>query len=329
MKRHLPLPALILIAALLAAACGPAGPTATPTNPPPTPTQEVFANETSALIAPTLGDFDPARVAGIDLEAYPVLPVVTERARTVFAAGREQGLNPRVFAKVGDCMTAAEAFLTPFGSGTYDLSQYSDLQPVLDFFGGIPARGEGFEQDSFANPGLATASGFNAASVLDPTWADPNWCRANESPLACEFRVSQPAFAIIMFGTNDVYYVEPEQFDYHLRNVVLQTLENNVVPVLSTFPGRPEYAEKSLLFNQIIIQIAQDYDVPLVNLWLALKDLPDRGINVDDTIHLTIPDDGQTGALDPAHLEAGYTTRNLVTLQALQVLMQGLGLTAG
>ena len=268
-------------------------------------------------------------MAGIDLEAYPVLPVVTDRARTTFAAGREQGLNPRLFAKIGDCMTADAAFLTPFGSGTYDLGQYSALQPVLDFFGGVPARSEGFQQDSFANPGLATASGFNAASVLDPTWSDPNWCRANESPLACEFRVSQPAFAIIMFGTNDVFYLEAEEFDYHLRNVVLRTLDSHVVPVLNTFPGRPEYLDKSLLFNQIIIQIAQDYDIPLVNLWLALADLPDRGINVDDTIHLTIPADGQTGTFDVVHLEAGYTYRNLVTLQALDVLMQGLDLNAG
>ncbi len=339
---------LVLVVAALAAACSTgAAPTATPSTPAfATPTQEVADSAGEArpedaaasagegdlaldLTPPTLGDFDPAAVAEIDLTAYPVMPQVTAHARAIYARSLESGHNPRVFSKVGDCMTAAAAFLTPFGSGEYDLGRYSALQPVLDHFGGVPARGEGFELDSFANPGIATASGFNAASVLDPTWADPNWCRPNESPLACEYRVSQPAIAIIMFGTNDVFYLEADRFDYHLRTVVLETINSDVVPVLNTFPTRPEYPEKSYLFNQIIVRIAQDYDLPLINLWLALQELPNQGVDTTETIHLTVPEEGSTGVFNEETLQAGYTYRNLITLQALDVIRQGLGMNAG
>jgi hypothetical protein len=324
----------LLLVGLLLAACVP---TATPTVPPPTVT-EVFPTPTAEadtggveaiaasidLTPPTLGDFDPASVADIDINDYPVMPEVTAHARAIYARGLAEGHNPKRFSKIGDCMTAAEAFLTPFGTDDYNLGTYTDLQPVIDYYGSVPARGEGFDLDSFANPGLSTASGFNSASVLDPTWANPNWCRPNEAPLDCEYRVSQPSLALIMFGTNDTFYLEAEYFDFHLRNVVLRTIEANVVPVLNTFPTRPEFPEKSVLFNQIVIQIAEDYDLPLINLWLALQAVPGQGVNTEETIHLTIPEDGKTGYLDEAHLTAGYTYRNLVTLQALDVLWRGL-----
>jgi hypothetical protein len=279
------------------------------------------------LTPPEMGDFEEAAVADIDLETYPVMPELTDHARQIFEAGTELGNNPRVFSKVGDCMTASPDFLTAFGGGEYDLGEYAELQEVVDYFGGTPARGEGFEEDSFANPGLATTSGFNTASVLDSIWSNPNWCEAGESPLACEYRLSRPAFAVIMFGTNDVFFTTPALFDYNLRMIVLESIEKGVVPVLNTFPTRPEFPEVSLLLNQIIVDISQDYDLPLINLWLALEDLPNGGVDQDATIHLTVPEDGtSTGVFNEETLQTGYTVRNLVTLQAFDMLLRELEL---
>jgi hypothetical protein len=114
-----------------------------------------------------------------------------------------------------------------------------------------------------------------------------------------------------------VLFLEAESFDFYLRTVILQTIEAGVAPVMSTIPPRPEDPEKSLLFNQIIVQIAQDYDLPLVNLWLAVKPLPDFGVDPAETNHLAHPKDDNTGILDEEHLAAGYTVRNLVMLQSL------------
>jgi hypothetical protein len=99
------------------------------------------------------GDFNETDVADIVLEDYPVLPELTDHARRIYAAGQDMGINPRVFSKVGDCMTASPDFMWAFGTGDYDLGEYADLQAVVDYFGGVPARGEDFEFDSFANPG--------------------------------------------------------------------------------------------------------------------------------------------------------------------------------
>lgn len=276
------------------------------------------------LSPPELGDFDPTSVEGIVVEDYPILPELTDHAQEIYEIGLEMDNNPQVFSKVGDCMTATyEYFLGPFGEGTYNLGDdYSELESVVSYFD-EPARSEGFEQNSFNNPGLATASGFNTASVLDPIWADPNWCEANESPLTCEYRLSQPIFSMIMFGTNDVMFFEADLFDFYMRQIILETIDQGIVPILYTIPTRPEFPEKTYLFNQVIIKLAEDYDLPLVNLWAAIQDLPFEGVDQAEPIHLSIPEDERAGDFT-TNLEYGYTVRNLITLQALDILLEGL-----
>lgn len=276
------------------------------------------------LSPPELGSFDPTSIEGIVVEDYPVLPELTEHAQVIYEAGLEAENNPKVFSKIGDCMTASyEYFLGPFGDDTYTLGDdYAHLEGVINYFD-EPARSEGFEQNSFNNPGLATASGFNTASVLDSLWADPNWCEANESPLGCEYRLSQPIFSMIMFGTNDVMFFEADLFDFYMRSIILETIENGTVPILYTIPTRPEFPEKTYEFNQVIIKLAEDYDLPLVNLWLAIQDLPFEGVDQLEPIHLSIPEDERAGDL-VNNLEYGYTVRNLITLQALDILLEGL-----
>jgi hypothetical protein len=280
---------------------------------------------THVVLAQDTLPLDLNAVEAIELDTIPVLPEVTETAREIYAAGQQAGLNPQILAKIGDCMTASENFLVPFGTpGAYDLANYPELQAVIDYFSAIPARPDGFEENSLSNPGLATTTGYTTVSVQDPIWADPTWCDANESPLQCEYNVSQPAIALIMFGTNDTTFFEAEQFNTYLRQIIDQTIEKHIVPVLYTFPERPEFPEKSILFNKIVVQIAQEYDLPLINLYTALEALPDKGINLDDPIHLSSPIDGNAGVFTPENLERGYTLRNLITLQALDVLRQGL-----
>lgn len=276
------------------------------------------------LSPPELGDFDPTSVEDIVVEDYPILPELTDHARDIYNAGLEMGNNPQVFSKVGDCMTATyEYFLGPFGDGAYKLGDdYADLESVIHYFD-VPARSEGFEQNSFNNPGLATASGFNTASVLDPLWADPNWCEANESPLTCEYRLSHPIFSMIMFGTNDVMFFEADLFDYYMRQIILETINDGIVPILYTIPTRPEFPEKTYQFNQVIIKLAEDYDLPLVNLWAAIQDLPFEGVDQVEPIHLSIPEDERTGDLT-TNLDYGYTMRNLITLQTLDILLKDL-----
>ncbi len=277
------------------------------------------------LSAPEVGNFDLASIEDIVMEDYPILPEMTDHAQVIYEAGLAAENNPQAFSKIGDCMTASyEYFLGPFGDGDYELGDdYAELESVIQYFD-VPVRDEGFEANAFNNPGLATASGFNTASVLDSIWADPNWCEANESPLACEYRLSQPIFSLIMFGTNDVMFFEADLFDFYMRSIILETIENGTVPILYTIPTRPEFPEKTYQFNQVIIKLAQDYDLPLVNLWLAIQDLPFEGVDQLEPIHLSIPEDERAGDFT-TNLDYGYTVRNLITLQTLDILLDELG----
>ncbi len=271
---------------------------------------------------PKLGGFDPASVSGIRLSDYAIVPVISPGVVALYRASLAQGHNPHVFSKLGDCMTENEYFLVPFAAKNYDLGPYADLQAVIDQYAGVPARSGEWQKDSFATVGLAAAQGFNVAGPLDPTWANPQWCQSGESPAACEYRVAKPALAIIMFGTNDATYTEASAYDYYLRKLVELTLDSDVVPLLSTFPTRPEAPEKSLLLNQIVVKVAEDYGVPLINLNRALEALPNHGVDPQDTIHLSVPADKRVDVFSAQNLQAGFTVRNLVTLQALQAVLQ-------
>ncbi|MCX6019441.1 MAG: SGNH/GDSL hydrolase family protein [Chloroflexi bacterium] len=275
---------------------------------------------------PTAGTFDPARVADIDVHALPIIPEISAATRAnirdTFARGRAAGLDAGVFSKLGDCMTENAHFLAPFGDGDFDLASHASLAPIVTRFSKTPARsGKNWSQNSFSTPSLAAAGGFNVAAPLDPTWSNPEWCSNSESPLQCEFRVAHPSVVVLMFGTNDIAATSPADFDYYLRTLVHDSLDAGVVPLLSTFPQRPEDPKKTLLLNRIVIAVAREYQAPVMNLFGALEALPGRGVDPNDTIHLSVPPDGRTDILDDAHLRFGFTMRNLVTLQALNAVV--------
>ena len=300
----------IALVCIAATACGP---TPSPHAPPP---------------LPQFDKFDPATTANLDVAALPIIPEITPAMKNnllaIYAAGQKKGNNGRVFSKLGDCMTENEFFMGPISAGKYDLAEYTSLKPTIEHFRGVPSRGtsgKDWKLDSFATVGLASAGGYNVAGPLDPTWSNPDFCSANESPLACEYRVSKPAFAIIMFGTNDVPVTDLPTFDYYLRTTISSTIDAGVIPILNTFPTRPENPDKSKQLNQIVAKIAQDYGVPLVNLNRALAALPNQGVNPGDTTHLSAPPDKRTDMFTPDHLRYGFTTRNLVTVQALEKVL--------
>jgi uncharacterized protein YraI len=258
-----------------------------------------------------MGSFDPSTVAGINLAAVPIVGHATGNARAIFLKGRNIGRNPNVLAKVGDCSTEHWYFLKQFAWGQYDLGQYSNLQGVVDHFG-----------ESMAYDSLASHNGYNVNAVMDSGWADPSACLPDESPLDCEFRVHNASVAIIMFGTSDLLSMSAYEYDFYLRELVRLTIEQGVVPILSTFPGNLNFPNHTVLYNQIVVRIAQDYDIPLINLWLALESLPNHGLE-SDGFHLDLPPGDTSCVLVGDNLQNGYPTRNLVTLQTLDAVWRG------
>jgi len=143
--------------------------------------------------------------------------------------------------------------------------------------------------------------------MFSALYADPKVCTANETPLECEYRLYKPAFAFISLGTN----WQPgasARFEEYLRKIVDFTIEHGIVPILMT---KADNVEGDELLNRAIAQVAHDYDVPMLNSWMAVYYLPNHGL--DDTgIYLT-PD-----AWDERAFSA------LITLDRLWTQLSGL-----
>ncbi|MBN1964008.1 MAG: hypothetical protein JW910_05145 [Anaerolineae bacterium] len=306
--------------------------TSTSTFTPPVPTTPTFTWTPTATwtgfptVTPTTTF---TTVPGVDLNAIPIIPQFSPQTvsnlRTVYTTGVSYGNRPYVFAKAGDDNTASQAFLTGFGTGSYNLDAYAGLQDVIDFFGATSIGVEnGISVNSFSATSYAAAAGWSTLDVLEPSRANPSVCSSGETPLACEIRVTRPSVILIMFGTRDVPILinSPEIFRANLQTILSTSLANGVIPVLSTIPERLDGAVNSaqvLIFNTEIVQTAEASGVPLWNLWLALRDLFNRGISQDGITLSQSPDRLPTD-LSMEGLGFGFNQRNLTALQMLDAV---------
>lgn len=236
----------------------------------------------------------------------PVIPVIGKAPRQIYQRGLELGNRPEAFSKIGDCGSTPSWFLGDFDRGPkyYRLGPYTDLQAVIDTY-----------QGSFSRTSLAAKSGFNASSVFAPLWADRNKCQANESPLACEYRTNRPSLALIMLGTNDVWHLDT--FEDQMRALIEFSIENGVVPILST---KADNLEGDGSINATITRLAVEYDLPLWNYWRAVQELPDEGLQ-EDGAHITW---GPNRFDDSWAMTRGWTVRNLTALQVLDAVWRSI-----
>ncbi len=252
----------------------------------------------------------PPMPGPVDWQQMPVVPVIDEaqrlRLQEIYQRGIALGNNPHAFSKVGDCGSTPSWFLGDFDRGPryYRLGEHTYLEPVIAYY-----------QGSFARTSLAAKAGFTTASVLTPLWADRKQCEANESPLACEYRLHRPTIALITLGTNDIWHAD--EFEPQLREIIEYSIEQGIIPVLST---KADNLEGDGSLNATIHRLAQEYQVPLWNYWLAVQPLPDQGLQ-DDGAHITFAGNRFD---DPSAMEKGWPWRNLTALQVLDAVWQSL-----
>jgi len=243
-----------------------------------------------------------------------LLPEVVAQIQRIYLRGQAVGNQPNVFSKVGDSITVAPHMFTPLGSGQYELATFSYLQETLNHYLSGTAR----EGNPFTNRSLAAAIGWSAPAILDSEFADTTLCLQDEVPLLCEYRLNRPSVALIMVGTNDVNRLGENIYYGNIERIVQLSIEQGVIPVLSTIPPQEGLAAKVGAFNRIIRFIADTYDVPLWDYALAMALLPNNGLD-EDGIHPSIPARGVRGAADfnSYNLHSGYVLRNLTALQML------------
>jgi hypothetical protein len=240
----------------------------------------------------------------------------TPAMNPVFLLGQELGNRVDAFSKVGDSITISRAFLTPIAYGVYQLDDdHIYLQSVIDFFN----RDENHPTTSFLDSSRAAGTGWTSRKLLEQETSPQ--CARGDNRLQCEYRLTKPASALIMIGTNDVVSVDVNSYMENMRQIVEISLDMGVIPVLSTIPPMRDYEEKVEEFNLAIITVAEEYDVPIWNYWLALQDLPGEGLSLDG-IHPSSPlDNAGTTLFTEENLEYGYTVRNLMALEVLYLLL--------
>jgi hypothetical protein len=270
--------------------------------PPPSPTS---TSQPVTIQVTTEVSITPHPLSCDNWQSLPIIPVVSETARKLYERGRAGGNDAHAFSKIGDGEISTVWFFTAFdiGEDYYDLGPYQNLLPAIDYFDG-----------SFGRIGMAARRGFNTNLILDSSASDLNLCESGESPLSCELRLHRPAFAILSLGTNQVW--RRDEFAAGMRQILDILLSKNVVPILST---KGDNLEGDHSINQTIACIAQEYDVPLWNFWLAIQPLPNHGLQ-PDLEHLTY---GINDFDDVHAMQSAWTLRNLTALQALDAVWRG------
>lgn len=237
------------------------------------------------------------------LYAAPVIPYISESMRAVYLRGQRYGVRSQSITKIGDSVSANPFYLDTMSHGDSVLGPYDYLSDTLLYFG--PSR----KRES-----MAAKKGMSSFSIFDPLMAAED-CTADESPLVCELRLQKPAVAFIMFGPNDIRAMEVDEYKVQMSMLVEDLIANGTIPVLTTFSADPARRtwQKSVSFNLALIEVARTYDVPLMNLWLASRDLPRYGLE-GDGIHM------RNFGYEYLKLDAGLESRFGVSLQNLLAL---------
>lgn len=281
-------------------------PTAAPIS---TATQVPTPTVTVVVVSPTPSP-SPTALPPDFWKKLPVIPEqVSPRVREIYQSGLALGNNARIFSRIGDCASAAPAFLVGFDRN-YNLGDYSSLQPAIDYFKG-----------SFQRPSLAAKAGLNSAGLLTTLWTGEQ-CQKNESLLDCQYRLDHPSYAIIAIGTNEAYYVKinPGSFERNLRVILDDTIRKGIVPVLST---KADNIEGDDSINATIARLALEYELPLWNFWQSVQSLPEHGLADPD--HLSsVSYANFTDFSIPNSLQYGTQMHNLTALQMLDFLREQL-----
>jgi hypothetical protein len=273
--------------------------TATPLPTATATTRVPEATAVSPTITPT-----PIALNGIPLsQIIPLNADTRHNIQATYQYGQQLGRDPHAFSKLGDSAILTDHYLTRFDTATlYNLGPYGRLQFVINHYSG-----------SFSRYGVATRIGLSSFGVLDPLWADKEWCAPDEHMLACEFRLHNPSVLLIRLGTNDAY--SPTAFADNLRAILTYSLQNGVIPVLMTKADRFEGDDSN---NEVIRQLATEMQIPLWDFDAAASALPNHGLG-EDGVHLSMA--ANNDYTNPDTLTQGYPISDLTALLMLQEIL--------
>jgi hypothetical protein len=260
---------------------------------------------------------DEAAIAA-QLAQIPVIPAISGNAVAIYKRGIEQGRDAQHFIQIGDSNSASQAYLGLIGQGNYTLGSYGYLQATIDYF-----RGGGI--NSFSEKVQTAQSGNLTTTIIDPIFGDPRFCPGT-SPLDCEISRTNPSIAIIYLGAADRQSIDHGTYYDAMRSIVERLVANNVLPILTLMPTKPHPQRpelKGMEFNMIMLDIARQFDIPVINMWASVRDLPENGMQ-NDLLHFTYSGNAYLNFAGDETIW-GYTRWTLEVLKTLHALRQAAG----
>lgn len=283
------------------------------------------ANETQIAFTVTVMSNGP-QPGGFDLNDVDTFPTITpsmaQFLNQVYTSGVTNYSNqPGAFSKVGDDPVNSDNFLKPIADGEPVAGNLSSLQGMVAVYLSTPVRASDPSLNSFNVDSVATGAGYDADTILNDAPLQPP-CTEPGSYLLCEYKATRPAIALISFSAESViYYPDSSMFKQSLDSIVMQSLQQGVIPVLMTIPEEPGVSYDQLLpYNQIIVEVAEQSNIPLVNLWRAMNE---RGITDPNSVY---PGTGGAANFTNEGLAYGYNVRNAAALYGLYYVREGVGI---
>jgi len=237
----------------------------------------------------------------------PITPAIAARLREV-ASGAEWR-QPNVFAKMGGSSIESHAYLHCFASDRYtDIGEYAHLEETLAFFRSGNAQG----RSPFRRESLSAEVGWSLRQGL--TGRPPRYLQETQEIGA--------RFALMFFGGNDVQGRNSRTFGNRLQEVIEELLRRNVIPIIGATSPRGDEEEMDVWarrYNRVSRGIAQAWQVPYLDFYLAQQPLPRRGL-AGDGVHSNVHREDRRGrpcSLTDEGLEHGMNVRNLITLELL------------
>lgn len=154
--------------------------------------------------------------------------------------------KPGSLALFGDSITVSMAFWAPLG---YDPK-------------GLTAEGRAALERVKAYTSMDTFPGgrgaeFGSEGGMTIRWADEN--------IDAWLKKLNPEVAVVMFGTNDLNGVPPEEYEQKTRRVAQKCLDNGTIVILTTIPPRSGKLAESKQLAEAVRRVATALKVPVID----------------------------------------------------------------
>jgi len=140
-----------------------------------------------------------------------------------------------------------------------------------------------------------------------------------------------PEAVVVLFGTNDLRDVSPDDYRNQLRAIAKRCTDNGAIAILTTIPPRHGFAAKAAQFAEAARQTANELKLPLIDYhaeimrrrpkdWDGAADAFSQYTDYDvptllarDGVHPSLPKNDQGDYSDAALSRSGYNLRNALT----------------